>query len=200
MQDMLSLIRSRRSIRRFEQRPIARETLLDLVDAARYAPSAANRQPLEYVIVDEPHLVAALFELLAWAAHVRPRRNPAPEHRPVAYIMVLRCTARELGALGPADAAAAIQTILLAAWSLGIGSCWIGSVDRRRAAALLGVPASHEIDSVVAMGYPAEQPVAEDARQEDTAYYLDDADVLHVPKRPVQSLLHVNGFTTPSGR
>lgn len=97
MQDMLSLIRSRRSIRRFEQRPIARETLLDLIEAARYAPSAANRQPVEYVIVDEPHLRAGLFELLAWAAHVRPRRTPGPEYRPVAYIMVLRCTAREFG-------------------------------------------------------------------------------------------------------
>jgi len=200
MQDLLSLIRSRRSIRRFEQRPIARETLLDLIDVARYAPSAANQQPVEYVIADEPNRRARLFDLLAWAAHVRPRRTPDPEHRPVAYIVVLRCTARELGALGPVDAAAAIQTILLAAWSLGIGSCWIGSVDRPRARVLLGVPTSHEIDSVVALGYPAEQPVAENARHEDTAYYLDPADVLHVPKRPLQSLLHVNGFTTPSGR
>lgn len=198
MKQALALIRSRRSIRRFGQRPIDRKILLELVDVARYAPSAANQQPIEYIIIDEPGLRDALFDCLAWAAHIRPRRDPAPQHRPTAYITVLRHTARELGNLGPADAAAAIQTILLAAWSLGIGSCWLGSVNRQKARDLLGVPASHKIDSVIALGYPAETPVAQTTRDEATVYYLDEADVLHVPKRPLEAIVYVNGFAGPS--
>jgi len=196
MHEVLRIARTRRSIRRFQQRPIGRDVLTELVDTARYAPAAANNQPLEYVIIDRADLADAVFKHLAWAARVRPRRTPGPGQQPVAYVIVLRRLDRELGTLGPVDAAAAIQTMLLAAWAMGIGSCWLGAIDRRGLRDLLNIPESHEIDSVIALGYPAEAPVAEDARSEETAYYLDETDVLHVPKRPLQAILHVNGFGT----
>ena len=87
--DLIDIIKTRRSIRFFDQRPISRSTLLELVECSRVAPSAANRQPCEYVIVDQPQLVEKLFEHLAWAGFVKPRRNPPKGKQPVAYVVVL---------------------------------------------------------------------------------------------------------------
>ena len=88
-----------------------------------------------------------------------------------------------------ADAAAAIENVILVAVEEGIGSCWIGSVKREELAKILSIPEHCKIDSVVAFGYPDESPVAEDT-DEDIAYYLDDKDVLHVPKRKLEDVMH----------
>ncbi|MBU2457889.1 MAG: nitroreductase family protein, partial [Planctomycetes bacterium] len=92
------------------------------------------------------------------------------------------------------DAAAAIENILLAAWGKGIGSCWLGLIDREKISQILNIAPKYHIDSVVALGKPAEKPVMEDAKTEDTKYYLDDKDTLHVPKRPLKKILHFNRF------
>lgn len=190
--DMLDLIKSRRSIRRFSQERLDRNLLTSLIEAARCAPAGANIQSLEYIIVDEPQVCAELFDCLAWAGHVRPKRNPAPGQRPVAYIVVISDT--EIKKDASVDAAAAIENILLAAWGRGVGSCWLGLIDREKIARVLNIEAKYKIDSVVALGKPAESPVMEDAAGEDTKYYLDEDDVLHVPKRAVGRIVHVNGF------
>jgi len=88
-----------------------------------------------------------------------------------------------------ADAAAAIENMILTAVEKGIGSCWIGSVKREELAKILNIPEHCTIDSVVALGYPDESPVAEDT-DKDIAYYLDDKDVLHVPKRKLKDVLY----------
>jgi nitroreductase len=195
--DFYEIISSRRSIRRFKKEPIDRQTLLFLLEAARCAPSAANRQPLEYVVIDGPQLAERLFEHLSWAGDVRPRRNPAPGSRPVAYIVILVNSQRELGEFGKVDAAAAIENIILTAWSKGIGSCWLGAIQRENIREILAVPEHLKIDSVVALGYPDERPIMEDAkdnRDDSLKYYLDDHDVLHVPKRTLASISYVNRY------
>ena len=58
----------------------------------------------------------------------------------------------------------------------------------------MSIDEKYDIDSVVALGKPAEKPVMEDATGEDTKYYLDKEDVLHVPKRPLKKILHFNKF------
>ena len=75
----------------------------------------------------------------------------------------------------------------------GIGSCWIGSVQRKELAKILNVPEHCQIASVLALGYADESPVAEDT-DEDIAYYLDDKDVLHVPKRKLKDVLHYQRY------
>ena len=189
--DIINLIKSRRSIRRFSQEKLQRELLIELVEAARCAPAGANIQSLEYVVVDEPQGCDKVFDCLAWAGHVKPKRNPQPSQRPTAYIVVLSDT--EIKKDAHVDAAAAIENILLAAWSKGVGSCWLGSVDRIKLLEILNIGEKYQIDSVVALGKPAETPVMEDAG-ESTKYYLDDKDVLHVPKRPLKKILHINKF------
>ncbi len=195
--DVSEAIKRRRSVRRFRQEEISREILLELIGAARCAPSAANRQPLEFVIVDSEKLKAKVFAQLAWAGYVRPRRDPPAGKRPVAYIIVLINKERALADFDPVDAAAAIENILLAAQGNQIGSCWLGSIKREKIREILEIPDTYKIDSVVALGYPDEQPVMEDCKDENIEYYLDDKDVLHVPKRPLQSITHLNKFGLP---
>jgi nitroreductase len=189
---VMDVIRARRTVRFYEQRPVAREVLRELVDAARFAPSGGNVQPLEYVVVDDAEVAARVFGTLAWAGGVRPRRNPTEGKRPVAYVVVL--VNRQVRASGGQhDAGAAIENLLLAGWEKGIGSCWLGSVKRDELRGILGIPEHLEIDSVVSLGYPAEQPVAEEMT-DSVEYYLDESDRLHVPKRRLDDIMHVNGY------
>jgi len=192
--DTIKAIKTRRSIRLFKQDTIPQHILLELVDAGRCGPSAANCQPLEYVLVTFPELRDKVFDCLAWAAYVKPKRNPPPNNRPIAYIIVLINKGRQLADYGCIDAAAAIENILLAAHSFQIGSCWLGSVNRDKLAGHLALPNDYMIDSVVALGYPDESPVTEDCKTNSTKYYLDENDCLHVPKRPLDSITHFNTF------
>ena len=129
--DIISLIKTRRSIRRFSQEKLDKNLLIELVEAARCAPAGDNVQSLEYIIVDEPQSCEKLFACLAWAGHVKPKRNPVPGQRPVAYIVVLADT--DIKKNAAVDAAAAIENILLAAWGKkGIGTMMV--VDDLKAA------------------------------------------------------------------
>ncbi len=192
--DVWEAIKSRRSVRMFRQEAISKESLLELVEAARCAPSAANRQPLEFVIADSEEQTSQILAQLAWAGYVRPRRDPPAGKRPVAYIIVLVHTEKSMTEFGKVDAAAAIENILLAAQGKGIGSCWLGSINRDELREILEIPDKYDIDSVIALGYPDETPVMEDCKGDSIEYYLDDKDVLHVPKRPVRSITHMNKF------
>lgn len=190
--DVIEAIKTRRTIRFFKQDPIDENVLLDLVDAGRVAPSASNGQPLEYVIVHEKTMVNKVFEQLRWGAYVEPRRNPPAGRKPVAYIVVMINSQWELGRFGVVDAAAAIQNILLAAWNHRIGSCWLASVKREKTARILQLPEHLRIDSVIALGYPDETPIMEECKADSIEYYLDENDQLHVPKRRMQNIIHID--------
>ncbi|MBO3803272.1 MAG: nitroreductase family protein [Candidatus Brockarchaeota archaeon] len=182
----------RRTTRRFKQDAIGRETLEKLVNAARLAPSAMNLQPCEYVVVDDPRVADEVFKTLRWAAYIAPEGDPKEGERPVAYIVVLlNRKKRETG--GEVDAAAAIENILLTAYGEGLGSCWLGSVDRERLSKVLRVPEHCRIDSVVALGYAAEKPVLEEMA-ESVRYWKDGEGVLHVPKRRLEDVIHFNVY------
>ena len=132
--DVWESIKKRRSVRRFRQEEILTEILLELIEAARCAPSAANRQPLEFVVVNSDQLKDQVFAQLAWAGYIQPRRDPPAGKRPVAYIVVLLDPQKAMSGLGKVDAAAAIENILLAAQGMGIGSCWLGSIKKEKLA------------------------------------------------------------------
>ena len=92
------------------------------------------------------------------------------------------------------DAAAAVENILLTAWDEGVGTCWLKSVDRQRVREMLSIPGDVTVDSVIALGYPNEQPVVEET-QGSIKYWKDEEGVLHVPKRSVEEVFHRNGYT-----
>jgi len=183
---------SRRSIRQFKSKPVSKAILKKLVNVARLAPSAANLQPLEFIVVDEDKIRNKIFNCLKWAAYIKPQGNPKPGHEPVAYIIVLVNT-RTKDKGYEYDAGAAIENMILAAWEQGIGSCWLLSVERNKIQAALKIPKSYKIDSVLALGFPAEKPTKEDLK-ETIKYWKDKNGRLHVPKRRIEDIIHFNKF------
>lgn len=192
MADLRDYIRTRRSIRQFRQKEIPGEHLRDCIEMARRAPSAANIQPLEYILVSAPDPVAKIFPLLRWAGYIQPEGNPRENRYPTAYIVVLVNT-QIAKKWYRHDVGAAVENILLTAWTYGIGSCWLASVEREQLRELLAIPPGYGIDSIIALGYPDETPVVEESSG-DIKYWKDAQDRLHVPKRPLDVILHINRF------
>ncbi len=186
------MILSRRTIRRFHPKPIPPQELEWLVDAARLAPSAANRQPCEFILVDEDEKKERLFPLLKWAAYIDPLGTPKEAERPAAYIVVL-VNRQKTPDVGAHDAAAAVMNIIYAGMAFNLGACWMGAIDRAGIKQLFGIPEHCDVDSVVALGYPAESPVAEPMK-DSVKYWKDFSDVLHVPKRSLADVLHRNRY------
>lgn len=179
----------RRTIRRFSQKPVGKADITAMIEAARCASCASNRQRLRYIGVVSPEKVAAILPHTFYAALVKPRRTPVPgETSPTAFLAV---TATEKPSPHLyADAGAAVQSIEFAAWERGIGCCWLGSFVPDKVAALIGFPDPERLIYLVALGYPAESPVSEDIPADgDPKYYLDGQDVLHVPKFSAEALL-----------
>ncbi len=186
------LIVSRRSVRQFQNKAVSGGVLKDIVDAGRLAPSAANLQPLEFLIVDDPALRAEVFPCLKWAAYIHPEGNPQPGREPAAYVFVLVNTKiREH--MYEYDVGAAVENMALAAAGEGIAGCWLISIDRLRIKELFRIPVHIRIDSVLALGYPSETAVVEPCG--DSVRYWKDADgVFHVPKRSLDAVVHLNSY------
>ena len=189
---LYELIFSRRSVRQFKPEPISRSILEKLINAARLAPSGANLQPLEFVVVDEEEVRKRLFPCLRWAAYIVPEGNPQPGHEPVAYVVVLvNLKLRKKGY--ERDVGAAVENMILAAWEERVGSCWIANADIEKIKDMLNVPEDYKVDSVLALGYPAEEPITEELK-ESVKYWKDSKGRLHVPKRRLDDIVHFNGF------
>ncbi|MBR7139429.1 MAG: nitroreductase family protein [Lentisphaeria bacterium] len=188
--ELKQVLKERRTVRRFSQTPIPDEELHELIDAARLASCARNDQRLRYVVVRTPELVRSIFKFTAWAGSVAPRRNPVPgETAPTAFIVVTGKKEEADTPLLQTDCGAAVQTIQLAAWEKNIGCCWMGAINRQEIHSLLELPAERAILYIIALGYAAEKPVYDDIDDPGKVkYYLDDEDLLHVPKLTVEAV------------
>jgi nitroreductase len=184
-------ILSRRSIRRFQQKPISEGLLKKMVNAARLAPSAANLQPLEFFIVNDERLCEKIFNTTNWAGYIKPTWRPSKDERPVAYIIILVNDKNNPWHLR--DVSFAAENIVLTAESNGIGSCILCKIDRDEIRKILKIPDRIIIDSLVALGYKAEQPVVVDLI-DSVKYWRDEKEVLHVPKRKFEDIVHINKF------
>lgn len=189
--DIYDIILSRRTIRRFQQKPIQIDLLRKFVNAARVAPSAANLQPLEYFVVTEKELCSKIFETLGWAGYIKPRWAPSIEERPTAYIIIL--VHEDINKDYKRDVGLSAENIMLTAEKENIGSCMLGSVDREKVREILNVPSSLLIDSVIALGYKAEKSIMEDMK-DSIKYWRDENEVLHVPKRRLEDIIHINKY------
>lgn len=188
-EDFREVVLCNRSYRRFDETVALDEaTLRELVDLARLSPSAANLQPLKYVLVTSAEGREQVFPCLKWAAALRDWEGPAEGERPSAYIVVLGDT--EAAKNFAYDQGIAAQTIMLGAVSRGLGGCIIASITRGRLAEVLGLDERFEILLVLALGKPVEQvklePVGEDG---SLTYWRDEDRVHHVPKRDLSELV-----------
>lgn len=183
---------NRRSIRRFNQKQIPMDLLQKLVNAGRVAPSGGNLQPIEYLVVNNKNLLPEIFETLKWAGYIAPRGNPTIGKRPVAYIMIL-VNKKIVPSNYERDVGAAVENILLTALENSIGTCWIGTVDKKKLRKILNIPEHIIIDSVISLGYPDENPIIEEMAG-SVKYWKDKNDVLHVPKRRLKDIMYINRY------
>ena len=186
--DLLKVITSRRSIRRYRQRPVVLEDLLKLTEAGRLAATGGNRQPWEFLIVNKKELADQVFLCLAWLAG---DGDPPPGMEPVAYIVILGDPQRS--SHYQLDCAAAAQNILMAAQALGLGSCWLGSVQWKKVRGLLGIPDYLEGFGIISLGYPAQEVVVEEGGEERLPS-RDEKGVVHLSKRKLEELVHLNRY------
>ena len=183
------LLTRNRSYRRFhEDQPLDEKTLVGLIELARRCPSAANRQPLKYLISWEPERNAAIFPHLRWAAALTDWPGPAEGERPTGYVVILGD--RRIASNFFCDDGIVAQSMLLAAAEQGLGGCMIGSIDRDGLRRTLAIPDHFQILLAIALGKPAETVVLEMDQSPDQLPYWRDADgIHHVPKRPLDEIL-----------
>lgn len=181
-------IQQRRSIRRFRQDPVGEALLRRFVEGARLAPSGANLQPLKYKLVTEEEVCRAIFPLVKWAAYLAPEGGPKPGEEPTAYIAV--CVDNTIKKEADfAEIGSAVENILLLAEEAGVGTCWLGSINKPALTRILEIPKHCSLHTLIALGYPMQESIAEQMQGGDVRYYLDREQRLHVPKRGLDEIL-----------
>lgn len=181
-------IKRSRSYRRFyEDKRIEEATLKELVNLARLSPSAANLQPLKYMLSCQPSKNDLVFPALLWAGYLKDWSGPEKGERPSAYIIVLGD--RSISKSFDYDAGIASQSILLGASEKGLGGCIIGSIDRDLLKDNLNLPSQLDILLVIALGNPKEKVEIEESIKGNIQYYRDRENIHHVPKRSLDEII-----------
>ena len=155
--DLFEAITKRRSIRKFQKKEVEWYKIADMIEAARYAPSAGNLQDWRFIVVRERSNIVAL----ASAAYEQHWMEAAP-----ACIVVcsdLRNTERLYGIRGTRlyaiqNASAAVENMLLTAQANGLGACWVGAFNEDEIAGIFHLPPFIRPQVIVAVGYPEEKP------------------------------------------
>jgi len=183
------LVLANRSYRRFQQNfAVSRETLRELVDLARCSASGVNRQPLKYILAREAEGNAKIFTTLSWAQLLKGWEGPKEGERPSAYIVVLGD--KEVSQTFGIDPGVAAQSITLGATEKGLGACMLGNIKKDALRKSLAIPERYEILLVIALGKPGEQVVLETVGADgNTAYWHDEKDIHHVPKRTLDDII-----------
>ncbi len=152
--DTLEAIHTRRSIRKYEDRPVDGESIRKLLAAAMSAPSARNAQPWRFVVIDEKPLLTEIGQI-----------NPNAKMAAVAPAAILICgdlSLEKSAGYWVVDCAAAAQNLLLAAHALGLGAVWTGVFPRepriKGLRRLCGLPEDVVPHTLIVLGHPAEQP------------------------------------------
>jgi nitroreductase len=157
--DVLEAIKGRRSIRAFRNKDVPAVIVEELIDAARWAPSAGNIQPWKFIVVRKPRIKRRLVRAALGQMFI--------EEAPVVIVVCVNeeRSSQGYGVRGETlyciqDAAAAIQNIHLTAYSLGLGTCWVGAFREEETREILKIPRGTRPVAIIPVGYPAEVPTA----------------------------------------
>ncbi|MFA5168157.1 MAG: nitroreductase family protein [Candidatus Omnitrophota bacterium] len=168
--NFLDLVQKRRSVRRYSDRPVAKEDVLKCLEAARLAPSACNSQPWHFVVIDEPELRRRVAERIFSGLY---SMNKFAKEAPV-LVAVVSEKMKFLASLGGqirdtryclVDIGIVCEHLILQAQELGIGSCWIGWFDEKALKQELKLSRDKKIDIVIALGYPEEDKIVPKTRK-----------------------------------
>lgn len=164
--DTFTAINTRRSVRVYQDKPVPKAVLEEVLSAALMAPSWKNSQTVNYLVLEhpEPEKRQAILDCLP------PFNARTVSTAPVVIVMTTkkgRCGFERDGSFSTKkedrwemfDAGIACQTLCLAAWDRGLGTCIMGIYDEDKLPALLEVPGDQYVTAVIALGYPGEAPV-----------------------------------------
>ena len=149
---LIDVILSRRSIRSYEKRNVPKDVVNKILEAGRQAPSASNVQPWHFIVLTDPEVKEKMANG-GWNTFIKD-----------SAFTIVGC--RYIGdsygrKWSTVDTTIALQNMVIAAWSLGVGSCWIGDFQEEEVKKLLNIPNDWKIIALVAFGYPAEKPGTE---------------------------------------
>jgi len=153
---ILPLIQKRRSIRKYQKKPIESEKIQTLIEAALRSPSSMGYNPWEFLVVDDPNVLDKL-------SNAKPQGSAFIKNAPLGIVV---CADPERSSVWVEDASIACIFIQLTAESLGLGSCWIQIRDRMHdqktpaetyIADVLSIPKKLKVEAMIAIGYPDEQ-------------------------------------------
>ena len=178
---------NRRTIRKFEQKPIPKMDLVKLVDCARVAAYPANVQPLKFAIIDNAETLKTLYPLTKWAGALADGA-PKENERPMAYIAVLGDTSIKANGAFEVEAGAAVTTMMLEALEIGLGTCWLGAIQRDEIKKALMLPENLNVVYLLALGYSMQK--SRMVEMKDSVKYFESEDgTINVPKRSLDEVI-----------
>ncbi len=186
--DIMTSIKSRRTVRKFNQTPIAEEIIIDIIDGARLAPYPANVQPLKFAFVNTPELCEKVFPNTKWAGYLTDG-TPKEGECPMAYIFILGDRKIKENGDFKCENGIAGSFIVLGAESYSLGACWMGAINRENISKILSLPENLELLDLVALGYPSQKSRAVEMT-DSVKYYLDENGTLNVPKRSIDEVIY----------
>ena len=149
---ILEVLKKRRSIRKYQTKPIEKDKVLKVLEAARLGPSADNRQPCQFIVVTDE------------AVRERLKASYSAEWFVHAPVIIVGCVnpkeawrRRDREEYWKVDAAIAMQNLILAATEEGLGTCWIANFDEKAAKKALNIPKEIRVVAMTPLGYPEEE-------------------------------------------
>jgi len=165
--ETLQAIKTRRSIRKFLDKPVSSEMVRELLEAAMFAPSAGNEQPWQFIVFDDRKFLDEVPRLCATASMCR--------QSPLAIMVCGDSSLEKYPGFWVQDCSAAVENLLLAAHALGLGAVWAGIYPLKDRVEgfqkRLGLTEEITPFAIVALGYPNEVPAAPNRYQEDRVHY-----------------------------
>ncbi len=141
--ETLKAVQTVLAVRQYQDKPIPTDTVRHIVEAAHLTGSSMNRQPWHFIVVEDRSVLQKMGQLAKTGRYIA--------QAPLAVAVVV-----EDSPYAVSDASRAIQSMMLAAWSEGVGSNWVGFFGLEAIKPLLGIPAGLEIFAVVPFGYPVD--------------------------------------------
>lgn len=185
--DVRTALLERRTIRKFTQKPIPKSDLLDIIEYARLAAYPANLQPLKFALITQKDLCDKIFENTKWAGYL-PDGTPKENERPTAFIAILGDNSIKTSF--EVEAGAAITSMMLGSFEKSIGTCWLGSVERKKVMEILELSEDeYSLPYLLALGYPAQESKACTMKDNDVKYFVDENNRVNVPKRSTSDIL-----------
>ncbi len=166
LQTLMDILYKRRSTRVYDaQKPVEPEKIKTLLEAAMAAPSACNLQPWEFIIINNnPEGIKSLKECIGV-------QNGRYYNAPSAFVVCANTSYIPWESSAVEDTSAAIENMMLAAAVMGLGTVWIGDIEREKIRSILDIPAHVAVNSVVLFGYPAESKAPRTQYNEEAVYF-----------------------------